>query len=190
MIQFNTNSWHYRIVMYVFGDSFFTVKELDLQKSIKQLGAIYTKTPKIVNFCPYCRAVVMGIILFPFAFIVKLFPKRKKKAFDIKKSRRNTKIIRIVAMIGISLFGVHQLYVGNYGLAIFHFSVASFQIWGKYVFDWYRKYYEKKLAKKPKQTVVVTKKNPSLIMTYLYTNHNKVCPPIAFVDENDTEVRV
>ena len=46
---------------------------------------------------------------------------------------------------------------------------------------------------KKKQTVMeIPKKpkNPSLLKTYLETNHSKICPPIAFVDSNDTKTRV
>lgn len=196
MIQFNTDSWHFRFVMYVFGDSFFTEKgNLDIDATTKTNEIVWTRNPKVVNFCPYCRAVVAAITLLPFAWISKKIPRKEKKhkPFDIKKSRRNTKIIRIVAMIGIGLFGVHQLYLGSYWLAAFHFSVASFQIWGTLVFRWYGNWYERKMAKKRKDAklkIPNEKNNPSLLMTYLHTNHSKICPPVAFVDKNDTETRV
>jgi len=196
MIQFNTDSWHFRLVMYVFGNSFFTERDsIDFDATEKTKEIVWTTKPKVVNFCPYCRAVVAAITLLPFALIKRKIPRKEKKhkPFDIKKSRRNTKIIRISAMIGIGLFGVHQLYVGNYWLAAFHFSVASFQIWGTFVFRWYGRWYEKRMEKKRREAKPYTPKkqnNPSLLMTYLHTNHNKICPPVAFVDKNDTETRV
>jgi len=218
MFVFNTNSWHFKLVMYVFGDSFFSTRELDMDATIKKIEFkpakrldwnnnednklvkaevepdcfVYKSIPKIVNLCPYCRTVVAAIPLLPFAFVAKRIPKREKKPFDIKKSRRNTKIIKIVAMAVMSLFGVHQLIVGNYGVAAFHFGIASFQIWGKYVFEAYAKWYEKRAEKKLKDHKPEdedTQKNPSLFLTYLKSNHSKVCPPIAFVDKNDTEIR-
>lgn len=219
MFVFNTNSWHFKLVMYVFGDSFFTTKELDLDATIKKIefrpakrldwnnksvindkpdkikpdSLVYKSIPKIVNLCPYCRAAMYCIPLLPFAFVAKRIPRREKKPFDIKKSRRNTKIIKIVAMAVMSLFGIHQVIVGNYWLAAFHFSIASFQIWGKYVFDAYAKWYEKRQKKKLKEQKPEDEedkqKNPSLLLTYLKSNHSKVCPPIAFVDKNDTEIR-
>jgi len=219
MFVFNTNSWHFKLVMYVFGDSFFSTRELDLDATIKKIeftpakrldwnksainndkpdnveldSLVYKSIPKIVNLCPYCRAVVYCIPLVPFAFLAKRIPKREKKPFDIKKSRRNTKIIKIAAMSVMSIFGVHQLIVGNYGLAVFHFSIASFQIWGMYVFGAYAKWYEKRQKKKLKEQKPEeekdNQKNPSLLLAYLKSNHSKVCPPIAFVDKNDTEIR-
>lgn len=102
------------------------------------------------------------------------------------------KIIRIIAMILIGLFGVHQLIEGNYGLAIFHFAVASFQIWGSFVFRLYFNWQEKRLFNKRKEQRLkqTYHKNPSLLMAYLHSNHSKICPQVTFVDENDTEIRV
>ena len=215
MFVFNTSSWHYKTVRYVFGDSFFAKKELDINATIKKFefkpikkqsysetknkidvsdvnDFVYKQIPKVINFCPYCRALVMAIPLLLFAFIAKKIPKRSKKSFDIKKSRRNMKIVKIVAMVMIGAFGVHQLIIGNYGLAAFHFSIASFQIWGQYVmrriFRWNEKRWDKKQKKVEKQIPVP--KNPSLVWAYLHTNHKKICPSIAFIDKNDTEVRI
>ena len=221
MFVFNTSSWHFKLVLYVFGKSFFFKKQMDdkkLREKIKSIEEIarrkypnndeeltkaifsvkfhedenlFTYVPKPLNFCPYCRAVVWSIVLFPFVVLSKLIPRREKKPFDIKKSKRNMKIIKILAMILIGSFGIHQLIVGNYGLAIFHFAVASFQIWGGIVFKLYFNWQEKRLFKKPKQRPKqTTQKNPSLLMAYLHSNHNKICPQVTFVDENDTEVRV
>lgn len=196
MIQFNTDSWHFRFVVYVFGDSFFTEKDsIDIDASEKTRNIIWTRKPKVINFCPYCRAVIAAITLMPFAWILKKIPRKQKKhkPFDIKKSRRNTKILKIVAMVTIGFFGVHQLYEGNYGLALFHFTVASFQIWGTIIFKWYGNWYAKRMAKKnkdEKQKIQNEKNNPGLLMTYLHTNHSKICPLVAFVDKNDTKTRV
>lgn len=195
MLQFNTDSWHYRLVLYVFGDSFFTEKDkIDFDATNKTHQMVWTRKPRVVNFCPYCRAVVASITLLPIAWIKRKLPRKEKKykPFDAKKSKRNLKIIKICAMFGIGLFGVHQLVVGNYGLAMFHFSIASFQIWGTYFFKWYGKWYEKRMDKKHKnkKPQSQTKKNPSLIIEYLHSNHSKICPAVAFVDKNDTETRV
>lgn len=224
MIIFNTNSWHYKLVTYVFGKAFFFRQTIDSAKLRNKLEIIEDKarkeypnddkaiekaftnfrpnyedlliytTPQNINFCPYCRAVLFSVVLFPACVLSKLIPTRKKKnkPFDIKKSRRNVKIIKIVAMAIMSVFGVHSLYIGNYGLAAFHFGIASFQIWGKYVFDWYAKLYEKRMEKKLKEQKPILKKqkNPGLFTAYIKSNHDKVCPQVTFVDKNDTEVRV
>jgi len=164
---FNTDSWHFKLVLYVFGKPFFFKKKMDDKKLRDKINLIeelarrkypnsdeelakaifsckfhedenlFTYVPKPLNFCPYCRAVVWSIVLFPFVVLTRLIPRREKKPFDIKKSRRNMNLIKIGAMILIGLFGIHQLNEGNYGLAIFHFAIASFQIWGGIVFKNY-----------------------------------------------------
>lgn len=222
MFVFDTSSWHYNLVLYVFGKTFFSNKTVDSNKIRKKIEAledktrkehpnddhaienvlrgsylyddeeIYTFTPKTVNFCPYCRAVLWSVLLSPFAVISKLIPKRKKKPFDIKKSRRNIKILKIAVMGFISIFAILALIDGNYGLAAFHFTVASFQIWGKYVFNWYVKWYAKredKKIQKQKPEELTKTKNSSLFSAYLKMHHHKICPPVTFVDKNDTEIR-
>ena len=152
----------------------------------------YTFTPKRINFCPYCRAVGMSVMFFPFAVLKNLIPQRKKKPFDIKKSRRNTKIIKIFVMGIFAVWGTINLLQGDYLMAIFQYSVASFQLWGKYLFEYIAKWTAKREEKKTKEEKpkVIKIKNSSLLLAYLKSNHNKVCPPVTFVENNDTAVRV
>jgi len=79
MYLFNTSSLHFKLVNYVFGDSLFIERKIDFDESIKNHEMIYTKKPKIVNLCPYCRAVVLSILLLPIAYIYKKFPKKHKE---------------------------------------------------------------------------------------------------------------
>lgn len=221
MFVFDTSSWHYNLVLYVFGKTFFSNKIIDGKKIRKKIEAleekarkehpnddhvienvlrgsrlyddeeIYTYTPKSINFCPYCRVVLWSVLLLPLAVILKLIPKRKKKPFDIKKSRRNIKILKITVMIFIGIMGTKALIDGEYGFATFHFTVASFQIWGKYVFDWYGKWQIKRDYKKIKKqkSELETTKTTNLFSAYLKMHHSKICPPVTFVDKNDTEIR-
>jgi len=219
VLQFNTTSWHFRLVRYVFGESFFVEKRFDVDATVKKIekeetefhckwrnvshkefheqydlfkqersGMVYKSIPKVVNLCPYMRAVVSAVILFPFAIIAKRLPKRKQKPFDIKKSRRNTNIIKAVVIAIFAVWGTYNLVTGNYGMAAFQYGVASFQWWGKYLFEYLA---ERAIKREEKQEdTPKLSKNPSLFLTYLHTNHNKICPSVAFVDKNDTEVRV
>ena len=218
MFVFNTKSWHYKLVNYVFGDSLFVEKEFDMDATIKIVAEeetrfyskwrnlssdelkkqydlfkqkrtklIYKSIPKVVNLCPYMRAVIAAVTLFPFAIIAKRIPKRKEKPFDIKKSRRNMKIAKIVVIGVFAVWGTINLLQGDYWIAAFQYGAASFQWWGKYLFE----YIAKRAAKREKKKEDTPKlaRNPSLISTYLHSHHSKICPPIAFVDDNDTEVR-
>ena len=221
VLQFNTTSWHFRLVIWVFGESFFVEKRFDVDATVKKIekeetefhnkwrkvsntefhkqydlfkekrsGMVYKSIPKVVNLCPYMRAVVSAVILFPFAIIAKRLPKRKQKPFDIKKSRRNTNIIKVVVIVIFAIWGTYNLLQGNYFMAAFQYGAGSFQWWGKYLFEYIAKLAEKREAKKEKEDTPKLSKNPSLLLTYLHTNHSKICPPVAFVDKNDTEVRV
>ncbi len=73
-------------------------------------------------------------------------------------------------------------------MAIFQYSVGSFQLWGKYLFEYIAKWTAKREEKQ--ENPPVFPKNPSLLLAYLKSNHSKVCPPVTFVENNDTEVRV
>jgi len=77
-------------------------------------------------------------------------------------------------------------------MAIFQYSVGSFQWWGKYLFEYIAKWSDKREKKKIKEEKpeIEKIKNPSLFLAYLKSNHSKVCPPVTFVENNDTEVRV
>ncbi len=190
MYLFNTSSLHFRLVKYVFGDSLFIEKKIDFDESIKNHEIIYKKKSKIVNLCPYCRAVVLSILLLPISFIYKKFPKKHKepKPFDIKKSQRNVKIIKLIALVALSLFGVHQLIIGHYYLATFHLGVASFQLWGQYFFKYIVKLQKKREKKKSEIIQTENRKSPGLFKIYLEAQHAKICPSIGFIDENDKKI--
>jgi len=100
------------------------------------------------------------------------------------------KIVKIVVIAFFAVWGTINLLQGNYLMAIFQYVAGSFQWWGKYLFEYIAKILEKREEKKEKDETPKLPKNPSLLFTYLHSKHSKVCPPIAFVDDNDTEVRV
>ena len=221
MFVFDTSSWHYSLVLYVFGKTFFFNKKIDhtkirnkmdvlekktrkkypnnddvIEKAINKNFRVwyeeedsYTYTPKPVRFCPYCRAVLWSVILFPFATILKLIPKRKKKPFDIKKSKRNTNIIKVIAIVFFVIWGTYNLTQGNFIIAAFQYGVASFHWWNKYLIEYLAKRTAKREDKKIKQKSTTKLKNTNLFSAYLKIHHFKICPPVIFVDKNDTEVR-
>ena len=83
MIHFNNDSWHYRLVLYVFGKNFFIEKDgIDFAAMEKQFGPnlptdyhnmIYKIKPKVVNFCPYCRGVLWSALSLPFVYVWRIF---------------------------------------------------------------------------------------------------------------------
>lgn len=244
MFVFNTTSWHYRLVLYVFGKSFFFDETLDHDKITKARTKIFDKArkefphddnalekadhdfnmqlfhnddyltytkKKIVNFCPYCRAVVTSLILFPFTTLYKLIPKRKPKRLSFEESKkrldRNSKIARgICGGVNIGL-GLKSLLIDHsIEIAIIQFALGvgliflyqSATIIGKIYVCGYLGYQKiKKLLitlhilkeKKIKKDKAPKKsKTPNFVQAFISDNHEKYCPPVAFVD-GDTEIR-
>jgi len=191
------------LVMYVFGKNFFTEQDtIDLEASEKSMKVIYTRRPKVVNFCPYCRAVLWGAMSVPFVYLWRKLPhkpKKEKTHAEIMKSMRirNILVRSIAGGINIAL-GLGKIMEGEYGLAIVQISIGVvlillFQIGHVFspVFRILIKFFEKHWPeKKIKKDKVKSPKSPSLLKLYFTENHDKFCPPIAFVDPNDTEVRV
>lgn len=115
MLQYSSSSWHYRLVLYVYGKWFFTVKYTDFsiirtdeeRKKLSTYPEYYNSVKvKHVNFCPYCRAVLGSIFLLPFSIIYKLFPHKEKKdlTWDERKKKRDLhfKIMRA----GVGCFNI------------------------------------------------------------------------------------
>ena len=237
MLQYTTSSWHYKLVNYVYGKSFFFEEELDHEKIRKERTMLEDKTrrefpnddetlekkynefhmrvfqdnsfmkyteKKKTGFCPYCRAVVTSLIVFPFVVLYKLFPKRKPKKFDFKQRRRRmeirSKIILVICgglTIGLGITnivldnsieaGIIQIVFGI-GLIFLNQSVTVIRKIFNSVNFCYKKI--KKLLfnlgiLKVKTKKIPEPKTPNLVQAFFTENHSKYCPPVAFVDESD-----
>ena len=220
MLQFDTTSWHYRLVMYVFGENFFTEKDtLDFDATDKTGRLVWTRKPKVVNFCPYCRGVLWSTLSLPFVYVWRLFPHKKKTLTHeetMKKVTLRGNIMKSIAGAIQFPLAIMRLIEGDYLLAGIQFALGvmiilmfiststertpiMFRYLGppmkKYLGPPIRVIVKFILKHWPKKKLTATKemakpKNPSLLKIYLETNHSKICPPIAFVDPNDTQVRV
>jgi len=143
--------------------------------------------------------------LTPLVFLWRKFPHKEKKELTreeiTKRMHRRNWIIRIVAgNFNIGL-GVHKIFfvegMPDLYIGLIQVGAGLFIIFMKQVFDFVTPFLRKiiKLVEKywPKKKDIKQEpekiNNPSLIKTYLTTNHDKICPPVAFVDDNDTEVR-
>jgi len=240
MLQYTTTSWHYKLVDYVFGKSFFFEEDLDHDKIRKERMMLEDKTrrefpnddtalektynefnmrvfqdddylkyteKKPTSFCPYCRAVVTSMIVFPFVILYKLLPKRKPKKFDLKERRKRiekqSKIIRtICGVVNIALgikaivldhsieFAIIQFVLGI-GLIFLHQSATLIRKIYNSIYFCYKKI--KKFLINLNILKVKTKKNlepkepktPNFIQAFFTQNHHKYCPPVSFVDEVD-----
>jgi len=236
MLQYPTSSWHYKLVEYVYGKSFFFECDLDHYKIRKERTILEDKTrrefpnddealektynefhmrifqdnsfmkyteKKKTSLCPYCRAVVSSLFIFPFVVLYKLFPKGKPKKFDLKERRRRmerrSKIIRVICgginiALGIKNIldnsieaGIIQFVIG-FGLIFLHQSVIIVRKIFNSANFCYKKI--KKLLFNFGILKVKTKKIPepktsNFVQVFFTENHNKYCPPVTFVDETD-----
>lgn len=192
------------MVLYVFGTNFFTETDtIDLDATLKANTAVWTRKPRVVNFCPYCRAVVGAAWMIPFVFIWRLFPHKKKKQKTHGQIMRRMKIRQMIVLSiagGINIvLGILKFPDGEWGIGTVQISLGvvmlvGFHFGGKLspyivrLIEFIAKYWPKKKVKPEKV------KNPSFLKTYVGTylseNHHKICPPVAFIDPNDTDVRV
>lgn len=185
-------AWHYRLITYVFTSEFFLETDgLDTQAmdSIivdKYFKIVYKKKPKTVNLCPYCRAVVGAVIMFPFVVLYKLFPHKEKKRTHqeiMKKSQRDSKIVRIMAVSVMAGLAVWQIVNENYFMTAFYIGLLIFNMFSVQIIRWItkrtpkRKYKAKPFKEPPKFVKTISEK------------HDLICPPIFFVDATKDEDR-
>ncbi len=124
MLHFNDNSWHYHLVLYVFGKNFFTEKDtIDMDIYHKTKDIIWTRKPKVVNFCPYCRGILWSALSLPFVYVWRIiFPHDPTKEMTHAQTMRRMKIrgiiIRSIAGIVQFPFALMNYLGGNFEIAI------------------------------------------------------------------------
>ena len=239
MLQYAISSWHYKLVYYVFGKSFFFKYELDHEKVRKERTILEEKTRKefpnddkilekkynefhmnvfgsdsfmkytenkTTNFCPYCRAVLTSILLFPFVVLYKLIPKKEPKPYNREESRkrmeRRSKIIRVMCgSVNIALgirsildnsieIGFIQIGIGIGLMFLFQTAILFRKIYSS-IYSCYQK--NKNIlfnlgilkVKRKKIPKAEKPKTPNFVQAFFSENHSKYCPPVAFVDETD-----
>lgn len=199
---YNTKTWHYKLILYVWGKNFFLdTSEIDMRAlmdldSTKLANLSWKQYPRIVkprtvNFCPYWRAVIASVITIPLVFLWRLFPHKPKKARThaeiIKSSERRSKITRYALAAGMAAFGVWKIIDGDWPWSIFYFLIAVFNLKSPEILKWTAKHLSKiylpkrKLKKyKPKRKTVT----PAFFKK-LQEKHEIICPPIFFVEKKD-----
>jgi hypothetical protein len=192
---FDKNSWHYRLIVYIFTSNFFletdgidveAMQTINMEKDFK---IIYKKKPRTVNLCPYCRAVVGAVIMFPFIVLWRLFPHKQKKythAEIMKRSQRNTKIARIAVAAFMGIMGVWKLIDGDFFMASFYFGMVIFNLYSVPIFRWIAKNMPKRKFKQ-KPIKESKPKEPSKIVKSIAEKHDIICPPIFFIEKEDVE---
>ncbi len=130
MIHFNDDSWHYKLVLYVFGKNFFTERDtIDMDIYDKTKDIVWSRKPKVVNFCPYCRGVLWSALSLPFVYVWRsFFPHDPTKVMTHAETMRRMKIrgilIRSIAGSVQFPFALMNYLSGNYEIAIFQVFIG------------------------------------------------------------------
>jgi len=206
MLLYNTNSWHYRLVLYIFSNDFFMetagldYKAMDSQCTSQsksdEFEFIYIKKQKVVNFCPYCRAVLAAITSLPFVYLWRLYPhkpKPKKTHVEIMKSiHRKSWIARIIGFSinvvmgvknivsledGAIIIGVIQILIGT--------ALLTGHLWAPQVIRWIILYSPKWVRESKSQDNIKKSTKPSKLVQKIKSTHDVYCPPIFFIQKVD-----
>lgn len=178
-LKFNKNSWHFRLVRFVFGKHFFSGRKYDHGKWIEQGFD--------TSLCEYFWTVVLCSLIFPFKGFWEILPYGVKQHEDIIKVLLIWLIISAIVHafvvfkgIGVPEFQVWYLgiviYFGGIGVALGGIGILTVIFKMNDAVD---EYVKKKAEEK--NTVKIPK--PSLLVEFLKAKKNKVCPCIKFVDE-------
>jgi len=214
MLHFNTSSWHYRLVMYIFGKNFFTEHDtIDMTEYKKSAKIVWTRKPKVINFCPYCRGVLWSALSLPFVYIWRIFfPHDSTKVMTHEQTMKRMKIRgMLIRSIGGSIqfpFALMNYLSGEYLIAAINI-IAGFLIIATFVFipgnnrlkkilgSPLEKYlwplikpiinFISKSFEKKEEKKIHKPKNPSILAAYLHTKHSAICPPVCFIEKVDQE---
>jgi len=206
MLLYNVNSWHYRLVLYIFSNDFFMetmgldFKAMDSQYNSKtkedEFQFIYKKKSKTVNFCPYCRAVLAAVLSLPFVYLWRLYPhkpKPKRTHAEIMKSiRMKGWIARIIGSSINILLGIKNIVLLDDGTAIIGIiqiligiSLLTGHLWAPQVIRWIILHSPKwERQSKPQDNIIKSKKSSKLIQK-IKSTHDVYCPPIFFIQKID-----
>jgi len=206
MRVFDINSWHYKLIHYVWSEKFFLdTSEIDMKKlmdldSTKFQELSYRdyprlEKPKTINFCPYCRAIVGSFISLPFVYLWRLFPHKPRKTRThtetIKASERRSKQVRTIIAAGMFGFGIWKIIDGDWPWSIFYFFLAAFNYKSPEVLKWIGtqmmkiKWPKRKPKEHKRKSITVS---PDFFKK-LQKKHEVICPPVFFIDKNPQDMR-
>jgi hypothetical protein len=146
------------------------------------------KHPKQINLCPYFRAVIGTMIIFPFMYAWNNLPESIK---DHKDLLQFTVTWFIVSMVINAILYIHSESFWWVGLAMF-FGMMGFVglcMGLKLLFEKisYKMYMRKR--NKMKEKPLDPQKPPvlSLVGEFIRSKHEKICPCVEFVDDQKVQ---
>jgi len=200
MLIYNIKSWHYYLILYVYGKNFFTevtgidIKAMESVNMEKEFKIMYLTKPRTVNFCPYWRAVIGAVVLFPFLWLWRLFPHPKVERTHkeiLARSKRNSNIVKIIVASGMVIFAIWKLANADYFMAMFYFALAIFNVFSVQLLSCVARYLPKiKYKAKVSFSDVKKQRDTPKMVKKLQKFHEITCPPIFFIDvKDDSELK-
>ncbi len=184
-IKFTKNTWHYRLVIFVFGKYYFNSKTYR--------HGTWIEKGYDTSLCEYFWTVVLCSLVFPFKGFWHILPYGIKQHEDIIKVLLIWLIISVIvhAFVVFRGIGVPEVQVWYLGFAIF-FGGIGFALAGiGFIFgimkvgDKYDEWLKNKLQTRRSKTKKI--KKPSLALEFIKAKKSKICPCIQFVDEEKEE---
>jgi hypothetical protein len=179
-LKFNRNSWHFRIVTFIFGKYWFS--SFDYRT--------HNEKGFDTSLCSYFWTVVLCTFLFPFKFVWNKIPNKITDHEDTCKAV----LLWALASAGLHYFLIYQISIKEINSDMWYFGFVLFfggigvALGGIGIIalifklnDKVDKYVKKKAEEE--NTVKISK--PSLLVEFLKAKKNKVCPCIKFVDEGN-----
>jgi hypothetical protein len=212
MIIFDIHSWHYKLILWTWGEHFFEESNIDWDKMERMNGDDIANVsydglpkkykPKTVNFCPYCRAMVGAVLTAPLLYIYRLFPHKERKDMtraEIKKAANRRTFISLAVAGGINYaVGFKHILDGAPEASIISFVIGTVLILvygrreatGKLLIKlmaWLPTIKFPKWKRKTKVKKVKVDRPPSKLLETLKSKHDVYCPPVFFVDKSKAD---
>ena len=172
-VKFSKNSWHYKMMYYIHGKSFFYH---------------YEGVSRQTNLCPYFRIVALTMIIYPFIKLWRNMPNSIKNHEDLAKGIVGWLFFSLAIHLVLTWllkasdawwFGFTMFFLGL-GAIGFVFLILYLSEKISYKIYLYRveKRKRDRLAGKPQKEF-----KPSLFLEFIKSKHEKICPCIEFVDD-------
>jgi len=184
-IKFTKNTWHYKLVIFVFGKHYFSGE--------KYHKGHWVKKGYDTSLCEYFWTVVLCSLIFPFKGFWHILPYGLKQHEDIIKVLLIWLIVSIIVHTFVIFKGIGfpEVEVWYLGFVIFFGGIAcalfgiGFLMLIMKLTDKYDEWLKNKLeAKRGKEHKI---KKPSLALEFIKAKKSKICPCIKFVDEEPME---
>lgn len=177
-VKLRRNSWHTKLYKRVYGEH--SLQERDHQLDLDDEGRSYYKSVWVdrrINLCPYMRRITWAIVLFPFLIIWRHLPESWQYDHDVEAKAISFYVV-LCAMAHIIINLKYDVWYAGL-LGVFGGLAIGFGIWGLVLVI---ELLKSKLYYRGSKTLP----SGSLLKAYFRSKHNKICPCIEFVGDEES----